>query len=438
MKFSQFLSAQRIIRQILDYMQSSKEDAIKERLTDTFDDGIVENSLNNMAIIGKDVDASLTDFFHVKVDTGVAYKNGERILIDDSTITYDTSNPSDTTNDGLGNLLPTPHSTGSKNIPVTANAINYIWIAYLQTTDETQFTTNRLTNAKQFYKQTDGYQIVVNTTGVNPDSTQYIKVGEVNCSGSNTAITSNISIADRDKYRSQLRRIKIETNNNSKTDRPNSYAIGQQELFLDDHIKSVGTGTISPTNPHGLTLTDLGVAQNQTVETHRQLEHMSTIIAGTPATPMPTASAMYCLRIVVGLGDDYITVKALAGGEYIIVNGIAYSSTVLSSDTNVTFTSQPADTYQIVWDSSTQLITRIQGASPITSPTQFWLATLVWDGAGNIVSVPLDRRRLGGRPNELQRWVTAGRPNDPIPGQQGYNLDVNKLEYYNGTSWTQL
>lgn len=438
MKFAQHFSAQRIIKQILDWIQTSKSDAIAERLSDNYDDGVVENLLNNTALLGKDSDPSLTDFFHIKVDTGISYKSGERILIDVSTITYDATNPTDTTNDGLGNLLPTPHSTGSKNIPVTAGSTNYIWIAYLQTTDETEFTLNKLTQAKQFYKRTDGYEIVVNTTGTNPDSARFIKIGEVNCTGANTAIASNISLVNRDKFRASLRRIKIETNNVGKTDRPATYGIGQQSLFLDDHIKAVGAGTISPNNPHGTTLADLGVQPNQTVEAHRQLEHMSTIVAGTPTTPFPVSSAMFCQRVVVGLGDDYIVVKALAPGEYIIVNGTAYDTTALSADYTVSFTSQPSDTYQIVWDSSTQTILRIQGASPITSATQYWLATLVWNGTGDIVSVPLDRRRLGGRTNEFQRWVTAGRPNTPMPSQYGYNLDLNKLEYYNGTTWTAL
>ncbi len=438
MKFTQHFSAQRLIKQLLDWLQTSKEESIEERVTDNTEDGVVENLLNNMGIIGKDVDASLTSFFHIKVDTGVAYKSGERILIDNSAITYDATNVSDTTDDGLSNLIPTPHSTGSKNIPVTAGFTNYVWIAYLQTTDETQFTLHKITQAKQFYKRVDGYEIIVNTSGTNPDTARFIKVGEVNCTGINTAITSNISLVNRDKYRTRLRRVQIETNNLSKTDRPATYGLGQQKLFLDDHIKSVGSGTVSPFNAHGLTLGDLGVEPNQTVEIHRQLEHMSTIIGGTALVPMPTTSSMYCLRIVVGLGDDYIVVKALALGEYIIVNGTAYDSAHFNVDFNVTFTGDPADTYQIVWNSTTQLIEKIQGNSPITDPTKFWLATLVWDGAGDIVSVPLDRRRLGGRPNELQRWVTAGRPNDPMPGQMGYNIDTNTPEYYNGVSWVGL
>lgn len=438
MKFSQHFSAQRLIKQVLDWLQSTKETAITERLTDFADDGVVENMLNNMEIVGKDIDPTLTDFFHIKVDTGVAYKSGERIHIASSSDTYDATNPTDTTDNGLGNPILTPHSTGSKNIPVTAGFLNHVWIAYLLTTDETQFTLHSITQEKQFYKRTDGYELVVNTTGTNPDSARFIKIGEVNCTGLNTAIASNISLVNRVKFRTKLRRIKIETNNVSKTDRPNTYVIGQNQYFLDDHIKSVGNGTISSTNPHGMTLADLGVQTNQTVETHRQLEHMATIIAGTPVTPFPTASALYCLRVVVGLGDDFITVKALAVGEKLIVNGVAYDASIFSSDVNITFSGDPADTYQIVWNSTTQLAEKIQGSAAIADPTKLWLATAIWDGAGDIVSVPLDRRRMGGKTNEYQRWVTAGRPNNPMPGQYGYNMDLSKVEYFNGSTWVAL
>jgi len=79
MKFSELFSGQRIIEAFLSFLQISKNEAIKERFTDVFEDGVVENELNNLSIVGKDVDALLqTD--RVKVDTGVAFKAGERIF----------------------------------------------------------------------------------------------------------------------------------------------------------------------------------------------------------------------------------------------------------------------------------------------------------------------------------------------------------------------
>ena len=144
-------SAQRITKQILDWFQDTKDESIRERYFDIFEDGVLENELNNMAIIGKNIDGTLVDFLSIKIDTGVAYKIGERILIDDANIDYDATNISDTTDDGFGNFIPTPHSTGTFDIPVTDGLINSIWIAHLQATDESVFTLNKITNAKQFY-----------------------------------------------------------------------------------------------------------------------------------------------------------------------------------------------------------------------------------------------------------------------------------------------
>lgn len=439
MKFSQHFSAQRIIKQILDWINISKSDAILERVSDSWTDGVAENILNNMLILGKDSDPTLTDFFHITVDTGVAYKTGERILIDLPNVTYDLTNVSDTTNDGLGNLLPTPHSTGSFDIPLTAGSINYVYIAYLLTTDETQFTLNKITNAKQFYKRTDGYEITVNLTGINPDSTRFIFLGQIDLTGINQAISSNISIVDRDKFRTQLNRVQIQTPNIGLTDRPATYNVGNNSFFLDDHIKSVGTGTITPFNAHGLTLNDIGVGASDTVSFHRINEHVNGLIAGTNSNPYPITSAMFCQRVVVSPGDDFLTVKAFSSGELAIITGQVFSIAEFGLDVNVAFTGFPAGTYNVYFDSVTGLIDKTTG-SIATDLTKLWLCTTTWDPTlpldGNL-SVPFDRRRFGTM-NLLQRWVTSGRPPNPISGTHGFNLDVSKLEYFNGTVWVAL
>ena len=138
MKFSEVFSGQRIIEAFLSFLQTSKNEAIKERLTDTYEDGVLENELNDMAIVGKDVDV-LLQVDHVKVDLGVAFKDGERILIDDATIPHDVNNITITTDDGLGNSVLTPHSTGSFDIDLTTffGSVVSVFIRYLLTTDET-------------------------------------------------------------------------------------------------------------------------------------------------------------------------------------------------------------------------------------------------------------------------------------------------------------
>ena len=447
MKFSQFFSGQRVIRQVLDWLETTKSDSIKERITDSWDDGVVENKLNNMLILGKDVDGTLTDYYHIKIDTGVAYKNGERILIDDASITYMTVNTTHKTDDGLGNLILTPRSTGSWDILLTSGSVNYIYIAYLQTTDDTAFTLHKLTSAKQFYKRTDGYEIQTNITGINPDSARFIFLGQIDLTGTNLAIASNISIVNRYKYRTSLRRIQIETSSTGKNDRPAMYTGdigGAKQYFLDDHIKAVGTGTIAPTNPHGMTIADLGVAPNQTVDEHRKLEHSNVIIAGTTGDPFPITSAMYCQQINYSPHgpEDYISVKKLVSGQVVIINGIGLPYTSFPSDVILSFVGDPANAYQIIFNLNTMLIEKVAGTSPITDTTKLWLSTVVWNGTDTLVGTPLDRRVIGGSVIKLQRWVTAGRPDSSIVvlGMLGYNVDedVNKIEYWNGSTWVSL
>jgi len=450
MKFTEFFSGQRIIQSVLDWLGLSKEEAIKERVTDVWEDGVVENELNNMAIVGKDVDP-LLQLDHVKIDTGVAYINGERTLIGDATIPYDVSHTTDTTDDGKGTPILTPHSTGSFDIDLTTylGSVVYFYIAYLLTTDELEFSLHKLTNVKQFYKRTDGYEIRINNTGINPDPARFIFLGTVDVTGgSGTAISSNISLVGRNVSRTKIRRIGIETANVSKTDRPASYSLGNNKLALDDHIKAVGTGAVSPTNPHGLTIADLGVAPNQTVEEHRKLEHSegNAILAGDEVDPFPTTSAMYVLKIDTTI--DYLMIRSLLSTEVVIINGIGYGSSSFSSNVNLymtddgTTTGTPlaTGTYQIVFDASTQsILPPIAGTSKPTNVNYLWLATVSWDlSSTSIIGSPIDRRKIGGTVNKLQRWEAGGRPSPAQKGHFGYNVDINQLEYYNGSSWIPL
>ena len=434
MKFAEFLSSQRVIKQILDWFNTSKEEAIEERVTDSWDDGVVDTELNNLNIVGKDVDGTLTSFFHVKVDTGIAYKVGERILIDNSSLTYDATNPSDTTDDGKGNLISTPHSTGSFDVPLTDLFVNYLYIRYLQTTDESEFTLHRITNSKQFYKRTDGYEIVVNTTGVNPDSPTFLFLGQVDLTGANQAITANIDINGRDIFRTKKERVGIETNNPSKTDRPSVYEIGNKEYNLDNHVKSVGSGIISSFNPHGIDPSDLGLEENELVESHRKNEHVNGIIAGTPGNPLPQLSAMFVERVIVGLGDDFVRVKPLISGEFAIVDGLAFDSTDFPSQVVITFLTgtDAAGTYEIFFDSATGLVGKSIGGV-VGDQTKLHLASIVWDNVGNL-GASLERRQIG-ITNRMQRWHTSSRPPNPIEGNFGFNISTLQAEYYDGTTW---
>lgn len=446
MKFTDFFSGQRVIRQILDWLQQSKADAIKERIEDIYSDGVVAEDTNNLAtvgnlgILGKDTNNTLTDFFHVQVNTGVAYKSGERILVDSNTIPYNYANLVHTTDDGSGSPIVTPRSTGTFDIPLTATFTNYVWAAYVQTTDDSVFTLHKLTSLKQFYKITDGYEILVTTTNVNPNPDRYLLLGVVNLTGSNTAVAANISIAARPHYRATKLRVSIETNNIGVTDRPATYTTGNLNLSLDDHIKSIGTGTVSPINPHGLSADDLGLTEDELVRSHRQNEHQNGIIAGTTANPAPTISALYAQVVDVfphGIGD-YVTVKPLLGGEFALIDGKAFSNATFPTPVDLHFDSDPTGTYQIYFDSVTGTVAKTT-SSVVDDTTKLWLGTVSWN-AGTLDLTGFSDRRRFGTTQRLARWYTVGRPQSGqvLAGSFGFNLDTNKLEYYNGSAWISL
>lgn len=387
-----FQNAMRVIRQVLDWSQQALENSITSRVTDNWTDGAVTNTLNNFTILGKDSDPTLTDFFHIEVETGLAYVGGERVnLADSPLLTFNAANPTQTTNDGTGNFVLTPQSTGSFNIPLIAGAINFVYIAYLQTTNTSVFTLSAVNSAKQFYKALDGYQIIVNITGIQPANS--ILLGQVNLLGTNTAISSNISQVGRPVFKTVLNRIGIQTNNAGKTDRPADYSIGSNNYFLDDHIKSVGSGTVSNFNAHGLSLVDLGLNVNDTTSFHRLYEHTNGIIAGTPTDGYPQNSALFCQRVQVSPGDDFIIVKALTTGQAIIVDGIAYTLAEFGLDTYVPFrgcvdaTSLGHPTFQItsVTDSTHLVVTNTSGISTgdvitqqiVVGPTATFVSTTV-------------------------------------------------------------
>jgi hypothetical protein len=436
MKFSEIFSGQRIIRQVLNWLQTSKSSAIEERIVDTFDDGIVEGYLNNFNVVGKDLEPTLTDFFHVAVNTGVGYKVGQRIHVDNMFVPYDAANLTHTTDDGSGFPVPTPRSTGSFDIPLTGGAINYLWIAYVQTTDDSVFTLHKLTNTKQFYKRTDGYKILVTLTALNPDPGLYLPLAQVNLQGGNTAVAANISITNRQHFRTTVRRVGIQTNNVGLTDRPAVYATGNLNLSLDDHIKAVGTGPVSPINPHGLSADDLGLSEDQLVRSHRRVEHQNGI-AGTIVND-PTTSALYVQVIDREPASDSVVVKPLLNDEIAVVNGVAFSNADFPVEVEIFFDGDVTGTYNIFFDGVTGTVGKT--TAPVTSDnTKLWLATVSWDAiTEDLTPNPATDRRRFNTTYKLARWRNSARPAPAERGHFGYNMDADKLEYYNGTAWIQL
>ena len=196
-----FSNAQRIIAQIFQWLQSSGQTRTANLITDTFQTGIdkATPSGEGFLVVPGTNNTAVSPTVNVTLG-GIAYDPaGNRIFISSSDATvYNVANPLATTNDGLGNFILTPQSTGVIDIPVTQNSANYIWIDYLATTNTSAFTLNEITNAKIFYEITDGYKITVTLTDVAPDANS-VYLASVTTTG--TAVSSGqISQVGRTYY----------------------------------------------------------------------------------------------------------------------------------------------------------------------------------------------------------------------------------------------
>jgi hypothetical protein len=457
-----FQSASRIIAQVLQWLQTSGQNKTANLITDAFQTGVVPLELGEFSVVPGSNNTPTTPT--ITIGSGVAYGlDSSRITIaTGDTTPYNAAAPSDTTNDGLGNLLPTPQSTGCVNIPLTQSSQNYVWIQYLATIDTNAFTLNKETNAKQFYKGTDGYQITVTTTNVSPGA-NYLYLANVNMLGGGAVTSSVIFITGRTYFQIAETVVPITTPQAgiNPPDRTPVYAPAST-YTLEAHIKAVGHGSgISPTNPHNMALTDLGVSALDTVQEHRLLEHggggntsvtANAIIAGVPGTPFPAASAMAQSINIVNPGSDTLNIFALSASEFAIVNGSAFNANDIfgAVPTNATVMFPDASgTYDVYWDSVAKVFGVTAPAGNVsTDITKLLLATVTYTFVGhgvsdhNALSSLIDRRRIGSTTHLLQRWTTNSRPGvdsslNPQSGEVGFNTTTNLMEYWNGTTWNQ-
>ena len=160
------------------FMQQAKEDAISNLFGDLFVEGILNTgNEDTMFKLTANTDGTFN------ISQGIAYKQNvavepmiyERIAIIDDTEIYDATKPQQTTDDGTGNLVITPKSTGCKNIPIeNADITYYVDLRYLSVCDNKDsngdlinfsiaknFDSTSTTQEKRFYKWIDGYQIVL-------------------------------------------------------------------------------------------------------------------------------------------------------------------------------------------------------------------------------------------------------------------------------------
>lgn len=372
-----FQTGQRIIKQILDWLQLAKESSDVDRRNDYTEPGLLHNELNEFDVI---VGANNTPLApSVTIRTGIAYDvNGERVLIDDEDLEHDATNPSDTTDDGFGNLISTPHSTGSKNVPLTVNVNNFVWVDYLQVTDESVFTLQKITNSKQFYKKVDGYEILVTVVDT-PPTANSLKLGNIDLTGSGVVSGSTISLLDRLFSLTKLERVKIHTVDAGKTNATQVYGFDEDHT-LDEHVKAVGSGTPTPKNPHAISAVDIGLPPAGTVEEHQEFFHTSGVIAN----PNATTSGLFPAINFVNPGTDQLIFKALLVSERVNIDGVIALQTDFLIDHIENFNALDSNgTWYLYVDKVTRTIQRTQ-TDLIATPDagKFLLCTVDWTFPG--------------------------------------------------------
>lgn len=454
-----------------DHSQDSLEEGIRERVLDLFTPGILLNSQLNGETVPFEIapDTGLL----IRVGTGVATAphdvsipvqidaadptrvGAERVFIptaDTTTIpandyansigagpgTGTGTGPYTESPDGLGGWTATPQSTKTRHITVVNGAINRVWLAYLNTIDTSVTSLHKINISNILYtKSEDGYWIVVNQSGTPPGGDlKYEFLGTVDMTASPPAVTgAQISMAGRRFALTRQQRVGARLDSASL--KPTTY-VDPSDIGLEDHINAVGTGIVSPNNPHGMTLTDLGVTQDIDLRRHRIQDHSNGLVVPSEAS---TSSAIYPRTdtSTPTAGDAaMVFLKRFLTNETILLDGTVYgdadidplvklASPVGSASTGDYFVSfgvsHAAGVYGIVAKEVGSIVTIEKRSSPFTLDpnTDYLICYVEWNGTAFILpsapNVQLDTRVFG----------TIGRKNvqkDAIESLQIKDLNV--------------
>lgn len=431
-----------------DNQQNSQDAAIRERLVDLLYPGIIVDSQTNGEPIPFQVlpDSGLS----VRVLTGGAIgqqdsylapveaidasdtskTGGERIRIPVADTTSSPSNnyqrspgsgpgtgtgtgPFMESSDGMSGWVSTPQSTMTRNIPLTNGVLNYLWIAYLNTTDPTVTSIHKVNISQLLYPHRgDGYDIVVTTSFAPPGGDpKYLYVCTVDLTASPAFVTTGmISTPSRAFSYTRANRVAFKYDSTlAVLAAPTNGTI----ITLESFLNSRGTGTVTPTNILGLSLADLGFSEDVNLINHEHYHHSPGLVVPSIAS---TTSALYPQIQSGGFGGSLYTVglKALTIGgsfpEQLVVSGLVamagvgtpifppapspLGSNVSPGDPYIGFgTGDPVGVYSVyIYINGTQpTIAKTLSYAP--SPNTFLVNTVSWNGS--VLSSLIDFRLFG-------------------------------------------
>jgi len=183
-----------------------------------------------------------------------------------------------------------------------------------------------------------------------------------------------------------------------------TYDIGLN-VSLDDHVNTKGSGTITSTNAHGLTASDLGISSTEDVGA--KLNDSGLIVPDATTT----SSALYPEATISGTpADNKVNIKALLSTENVNVDGVIVGLSDISTDTSFLFVDGGGipianGTYTFYLDKTTKRIERSLGF--VSSDDKFPIASIVWTSPSLVLPI-VDLRLFGTTSSDNLRFETLG------------------------------
>lgn len=478
MKGEQWVPGAPVKREDLDNAADSASEAIRERQVDMFTAGVLRDSQANGETRAFEItpDGGLT----IRVGTGVAVAphssdypqsidatddaatGGERLYIpvaDTATSpansysnSIGTGNHDGTgvyteTADGIGGWTATPQSTKTRSIPLTGGVMNYVWIRYAATipTGGGDTSLHKITGKILFTKTRDGYEIAVTTTTTPPLSdSRYLALGTVDLTGSPGIVTTGLINQDAVVYaKTRPHRVGVRLD---PTTKPTSYSDLARVISLEEHVNAFGTGVVTPSNPHGSTLADLGFTEDIDLLNHRKYHHAGGLVV---PDPMSTSTALFpqtTTSTVIGGTSGTVFMRQLSAGigEQIVVGGKVFTqlfplvpsniAPMNVGDAYVAFsTSDVAGVYAIVAKILGSALTCEKRLQPgaFDPVTEFLIATVQWNGTTFVFPSPngvqTDNRLFGTVANRNMQADSVAAANIQAGAVTESKLDANSV-----------
>jgi len=416
MKSEIYNNGQPVAKEDRDHDQQSGQAALLERWTDLFGSGVLRDS--QLAAESAPFKVDPGTGLNINIGTGVAIApgdvdvtteadtGGERILIPVSDVDPGDlyvrdatgwpgggtgTGPFTETADGLGGFTGTPQSTLTRDIPVTNGSMNYVWLGYLSTTDAATTSLHKVTSEILFPKRLDGYDIIVNTSASAPTSAltgsnDYILLATVDMTLSPVAVSSG-EIDESGKQFAQTKGKRVGLDLDSATLKPATYA-DPSTTTAEDHVNSIGTGTVSPSNAHGNTIGDFGVpTRDLDVKAHRKQHHTKGLIGDSVTVTSSLSPFADAATPIVG-DDGMVFLKQLISGEEVVLDGELYTA-VWPQLTGIEGAGQVGDVY-VSFGPATDANTdpTVNPFKPTANDTvQTYVVYLKDDGAGNLTAL---------------------------------------------------